>query len=240
MMKPLRVLSVFGTRPEAVKMAPIVRALRQAQGIESLVCVTAQHREMLDQVLELFEIVPDVDLDLMRPDQSLAGITAEIFIHLDPVLQQMKPDWVLVQGDTTTVMAASLLAYYNRIRVGHVEAGLRTQNKWQPFPEEVNRRIAGVVADLHFAPTEWSRQNLLREGVPSEIIQVTGNPVIDALNYVMEKPLTPNVKLLLNQLGMPLDPELNSKAAVYFGDSSPARKFWTALDRYMCCFAETG
>ena len=207
MMKPLRVLSVFGTRPEAVKMAPIIRALRQASGIESLVCVTAQHREMLDQVLKLFEIVPDVDLDLMQPNQSLAGITAEIFVHLDPVLKEMKPDWVLVQGDTTTAMAASILAYYNQIRIGHVEAGLRTQNKWQPFPEEVNRRIVGVVADLHFAPTEWSRQNLLREGVPSEIIQVTGNPVIDALNYVIEKPLTPEVILLLNQLGMPLDPE---------------------------------
>jgi UDP-N-acetylglucosamine 2-epimerase (non-hydrolysing) len=211
MMKPLRVLSVFGTRPEAVKMAPIIRALRQAPGIEALVCVTAQHREMLDQVLELFEIVPDVDLDLMQPNQSLAGITAEIFIHLDPVLKQIKPDWVLVQGDTTTVMAASLLAYYNQIRIGHVEAGLRTQNKWQPFPEEVNRRIAGVVADLHFAPTEWSRQNLLREGIPSEIIQVTGNPVIDALNYVIEKPLTHDVKLLLDQLGMPIDPESTPK-----------------------------
>lgn len=239
-MRPLRVLSVFGTRPEAVKMAPIIRALRKAPGIEALVCVTAQHREMLDQVLELFDIVPDVDLDLMQPDQSLAEITAEIFVHLDPVLKQLKPDWVLVQGDTTTVMAASVLAYYNRIRIGHVEAGLRTQNKWQPFPEEINRRIAGVVADLHFAPTEWSRQNLLREGVPSEIIQVTGNPVIDALNFVIEKPLPPGVKLLLDQLGMPPDPKLDSKAALYFGDSSPARKFWTALDRYMYCFTETG
>jgi UDP-N-acetylglucosamine 2-epimerase (non-hydrolysing) len=205
-MKPLRVLSVFGTRPEAVKMAPIVRALKKTPGIESSVCVTAQHREMMDQVLELFEIVPDVDLDLMQPDQSLAGITAEIFVHLDPILKKIKPDWVLVQGDTTTVMAASILAYYNRIRIGHVEAGLRTQNKWQPFPEEINRRIAGVVADLHFAPTEWSRQNLLREGIPSEIIQVTGNPVIDALNFVIRKPITNEVKQLIQQLGMPLDP----------------------------------
>jgi UDP-N-acetylglucosamine 2-epimerase (non-hydrolysing) len=206
-MKPLRVLAVFGTRPEAVKMAPIVRRLKQTPGIESFVCVTAQHREMLDQVLDLFEIVPDVDLNLMQPDQSLAGITAEIFIHLDPVLKDIKPDWVLVQGDTTTAMATSLLAYYNRIRLGHVEAGLRTGDKWQPFPEEVNRRITGVIADLHFAPTEWSRQNLLREGVPNEIIQVTGNPVIDALQHVVKIPPPPEVDALLDRLGMPLDPE---------------------------------
>jgi UDP-N-acetylglucosamine 2-epimerase (non-hydrolysing) len=206
----MRILSVFGTRPEAVKMAPIVRALRGVPEIESLVCVTAQHREMLDQVLELFEIVPDVDLDLMQPDQSLAEITADIFDHLDPVLKQMEPDWVLVQGDTTTVMAASLLAYYNRIRVGHVEAGLRTRNKWQPFPEEINRRVASVVTDLHFAPTEWSRQNLLREGIPNAIIQVTGNPVIDALNFVIQKPLTPDAKLLIEKLGMPIGPASTS------------------------------
>jgi len=151
----MKVLSVFGTRPEAVKMAPVVRYLAQTPGIESLVCVTAQHRQMLDQVLSLFEIVPDVDLNLMQADQSLAQVTAAVFTHLDPVLARLKPDWVLVQGDTTTVMAAALLAYYHRIRVGHVEAGLRTGDKWQPFPEEINRRVAGAVADLHFAPTEW-------------------------------------------------------------------------------------
>jgi len=206
-MNPLRVLSIFGTRPEAVKMAPVVLNLGRTPGIESLVCVTAQHREMLDQVLELFEIVPDVDLDLMQPNQSLAEITAEIFTHLDPVLKKIKPDWVLVQGDTTTVMAASLLAYYNRVRVGHVEAGLRTQNKWQPFPEEVNRRVAGVIADLHFAPTEWSRQNLLREGVSDEIIQMTGNPVIDALNFAVKKPITLEVSTILERLGMSIDQE---------------------------------
>ncbi|HZD57660.1 MAG TPA: UDP-N-acetylglucosamine 2-epimerase, partial [Anaerolineales bacterium] len=148
-MNPLRVLSIFGTRPEAVKMAPVVHALGQTQGVESLVCVTAQHREMLDQVLDLFSIVPDLDLNLMRPDQSLAGLSAAIFTHLDPIFIDLQPDWVLIQGDTTTVMIAALLAFYRRIRVGHVEAGLRTGDKWQPFPEEINRRVASVVADLH-------------------------------------------------------------------------------------------
>lgn len=198
----MKVLSVFGTRPEAVKMAPVVRYLAQTPGIESLVCVTAQHRQMLDQVLSLFEIVPDIDLNLMQADQSLAQVTAAVFTHLDPVLARLKPDWVLVQGDTTTVMAAALLAYYHRIRVGHVEAGLRTGDKWQPFPEEINRRVAGAVADLHFAPTEWSRQNLLRENVQDERIRVTGNPVIDALQSVVNMPPPPEVTSLLHKLGL--------------------------------------
>lgn len=185
---PLRVLSIFGTRPEAVKMAPVVRALADAPSIESSVCVTAQHREMLDQVLNLFAITPDIDLDLMRPGQSLGEMTARVFTHLDPVLADLKPDWILVQGDTTTVMASALLAYYHQIKVGHVEAGLRTGDKWQPFPEEINRRVAGVIADLHFAPTSWSRENLLRENVPDTQIVVTGNPVIDALHWVSEQP----------------------------------------------------
>ena len=150
----LRVLSIFGTRPEAVKMAPVIKTLLETPGVEARVCVTAQHRQMLDQVLTLFGIQPDIDLDLMRPDQGLAGLTAAIFTHLDPVLADLHPDWILVQGDTTTVMAAALLAYYHHIRIGHVEAGLRTGDKWQPFPEEINRRMASVVADLHFAPTE--------------------------------------------------------------------------------------
>jgi UDP-N-acetylglucosamine 2-epimerase (non-hydrolysing) len=184
----VKILSVFGTRPEAVKMAPIVKLLSHTSGIEAQVCVTAQHRQMLDQVLKLFDITPDYDLDLMRPDQSLAELSAAIFTHLDPVFADFKPDWVLAQGDTTTVAIASLLAYYRRIKFGHVEAGLRTHDKWQPFPEEVNRRIAGVTADLHFAPTEWSRQNLLREGISDEIIRVTGNPVIDALRFASTQP----------------------------------------------------
>lgn len=183
-------------------MAPVVRALSQTRGIEARVCVTAQHRQMLDQVLDLFGIIPDVDLDLMRPDQSLADLTAAVFRFLDPVLTTMSPDWILVQGDTTTVMAAALLGYYHQIRVGHVEAGLRTHDKWQPFPEEVNRRVASVVADLHFAPTEWSRQNLLREGVPDEHIAVTGNPVIDALQSVAGLPPTPQVLELLQRIGL--------------------------------------
>ncbi len=201
----MRVLSIFGTRPEAVKMAPVVKALEQAPGVDSRVCVTAQHRQMLDQVLDLFAIEPDIDLDLMRPDQSLAELTAAVFHHLDPVLEKLRPDWVLIQGDTTTVISAALLAYYHRIRVGHVEAGLRTNDKWQPFPEEINRRVAGVVADLHFAPTEWSRQNLLREGVPPEHIVVTGNPVIDALHSVADRPAPGEALDLLNHLEIPFD-----------------------------------
>ena len=184
----MKILSVFGTRPEAVKMAPSVKQLAHTAGIESRVCVTAQHRQMLDQVLNLFEIKPDYDLDLMRADQSLAQLSAAIFTNLDPVFKDFKPDWVLAQGDTTTVAITSLLAYYHGIKFGHVEAGLRTHDKWQPFPEEINRRIAGVTADLHFAPTEWSRQNLLHEGIADEIIKVTGNTVIDALQFVSTQP----------------------------------------------------
>jgi UDP-N-acetylglucosamine 2-epimerase (non-hydrolysing) len=201
-MKPLRVLSVFGTRPEAVKMAPVVQALAETPDVESIVCVTAQHREMLDQVLDLFKIIPDVDLDLMVPDQTLAELSAAVFTHLDPVLARLRPDWILVQGDTTTVMTAALLAYYHRVRVGHVEAGLRTGDKWQPFPEEINRKVAGVVADLHFAPTEWARQNLLREGVPAGQIVVTGNPVIDALQSVAGLPPTAEILSLLADIGL--------------------------------------
>ena len=180
----LRVLSIFGTRPEAVKMAPVIRRLAETEGVESQICVTAQHRQMLDQILEIFQIEPQVDLDLMRHDQGLPELTAAILQGLDPVLSDLQPDWILVQGDTTTAMAAGLLAYYHRIQLGHVEAGLRTGNKWQPFPEEVNRRMAGVVADLHFAPTEWARDNLLAEGVHSDAIVVSGNPVIDALQFI--------------------------------------------------------
>jgi len=201
-MSPLRVLSVFGTRPEAIKMAPVVQALAQTPGVEPLVCVTAQHRQMLDQVLNLFGIVPDIDLDLMRPDQSLAQLTAAVFTHLDPVLARVKPDWVLIQGDTTTVMAAAILAYYHQIRVGHVEAGLRTSDKWQPFPEEINRRVATVVTDLHFAPTEWARQNLLHESVPADHVLVTGNPVIDALHSVVNLPVPIEIQALLQKLGV--------------------------------------
>jgi UDP-N-acetylglucosamine 2-epimerase (non-hydrolysing) len=206
-MSNIRVLSIFGTRPEAVKMAPVIRVLAQTPGIDSVVCVTAQHRQMLDQVLDLFGISPEIDLNLMQPGQSLSALTAAVFLHLDPVLVKVKPDWVLVQGDTTTVMAASLVSYYHRIKIGHVEAGLRTGDKWQPFPEETNRRVASVVADLNFAPTEWSRQNLIRENVPVNQIVVTGNPVIDALHYVAQQPPTSEVLDLLNRLGLINAPE---------------------------------
>jgi UDP-N-acetylglucosamine 2-epimerase (non-hydrolysing) len=198
----VKVLSVFGTRPEAVKMAPVVRRLAQTRGVESRVCVTAQHRQMLDQVLTLFGIQPDYDLDLMREDQSLAELSAAILTHLEPVYRAFKPDWVLVQGDTTTVAIAALLAYYQRLRVGHVEAGLRTFDKWQPFPEEINRRVAGVTADLHFAPTEWTRNNLLREGVDPKSVLVTGNPVIDALQFVAQQPEPGSVRELLAGSGI--------------------------------------
>ena len=183
----MKILSVFGTRPEAVKMAPVVKLLKETSGIESRVCVTAQHRQMLDQVLDLFYIQPDYDLNLMRENQSLSELSASIFINLEPVLVDFKPDWVLAQGDTTTVAITSLLCYYHKIKFGHVEAGLRTHDKWQPFPEEINRRIAGAVADLHFAPTEWSKNNLLKEGVDPNIIKVTGNTVIDALQFVSKQ-----------------------------------------------------
>ncbi|HOV05940.1 MAG TPA: UDP-N-acetylglucosamine 2-epimerase (non-hydrolyzing) [Anaerolineaceae bacterium] len=201
-MKPIRVLSIFGTRPEAIKMAPVVKSLEQNPAIESRICVTAQHREMLDQVLELFNLHPDIDLDIMKPDQSLAALTADLFTHLDPVLLEEKPDWVLVQGDTTTVMAASLSAFYRGIRVGHVEAGLRTGDKFHPFPEEINRQITSVVADLHFAPTDFARANLLREGIPDGRIRVTGNTVIDALNYIIDKPTPPQVEQWLQNWGI--------------------------------------
>jgi UDP-N-acetylglucosamine 2-epimerase (non-hydrolysing) len=196
----MKVLSVIGTRPEAIKMAPVVQALSREPGVESRLCITAQHREMLDQVLELFQLKPDYDLDLMREDQSLAELSASIFLGLDPVLKESAPDWVLVEGDTTTVAIASLLAYYRRIRLAHVEAGLRTHNKWQPFPEELNRRFAAVAADLHFAPTEQARLNLLHEGIEPRLVVVTGNPVIDALHFVAEQPEPESIKALLEKL----------------------------------------
>ncbi len=183
----LKVLTVFGTRPEAIKMAPVVLALQNEAAIESMVCVTAQHRQMLDQVLNLFNIQPDYDLDLMAPNQDLFDITAKVLLGLRDVLKQAQPDIVLVHGDTTTCFAAGLAAFYQNIKLGHVEAGLRTGNLRAPFPEEANRTLVGRLADFHFAPTESSRQNLLKEGVPDENIIVTGNTVIDALLIVRDK-----------------------------------------------------
>ena len=185
----LTVLSVIGTRPEAIKMAPVVNELRRwADRVRSVVCVTSQHREMLDQVLRLFDIRPDYDLDLMRPDQTLSELTASLFSRLDPVVRRTHPDWVLAQGDTTTVLVAGLVAFYSRIPFGHVEAGLRTGDLARPFPEEMNRRVADGLAHLLFAPTERARQALLREGADDEAILVTGNTVIDALLAVAAQP----------------------------------------------------
>lgn len=177
----IKVMTVFGTRPEAVKMCPLVKAIEADSRMESIVCVTAQHRQMLDQVLEIFGVVPDFDLNIMQERQTLTGITTRALDGLADVFAQSRPDVVLVHGDTTTTFAAGLAAFYHHVRVGHVEAGLRTHDKYSPFPEEMNRRLTGVLADLHFAPTDRNRENLLREGIADSAIFVTGNTVIDAL-----------------------------------------------------------
>ena len=186
-LKHVKVMTVFGTRPEAVKMAPLIKELKSRPEIECLVCVTAQHRQMLDQVLELFDIVPDYDLDIMKERQTLADITVNALIGLDKVFRENRPDIVLVHGDTTTTFVASLCAFYNKIKVGHVEAGLRTFDKYFPYPEEMNRKLTGAVTDIHFAPTETNKQNLLNEGVDEKSIYVTGNTVIDALKTTVDK-----------------------------------------------------
>lgn len=182
----IKVLSVFGTRPEAIKMAPLVRALDSAEGIDSKVCVTAQHREMLDQVLELFEIQPEFDLDIMKSGQSLNDVTSRILLGLKPILESFKPDVVLVHGDTATTLSASLAAYYQQIAVGHVEAGLRTQNIYSPWPEEGNRKLTGALAALHFTPTRTSVENLKQENI-IDGVHITGNTVVDALLLVKDK-----------------------------------------------------
>lgn len=185
----LVILTILGTRPEAIKMAPVIKKLDKYEDqISSLVCVTGQHRQMLDQVLSLFDIQPDYDLDIMQPNQALSQLTADLFSKLDPVVKETRPDWILAQGDTTTVLVASLIAFYNRIPFGHVEAGLRTGNLAKPFPEEMNRRVADSISELLFAPTQRSRQALLDEGLSDEKILVTGNTVIDALLKAAELP----------------------------------------------------
>ncbi|WP_445425022.1 non-hydrolyzing UDP-N-acetylglucosamine 2-epimerase [Alishewanella sp. HL-SH06] len=183
----MKVLTVFGTRPEAIKMAPLVHALAADSRFDAKVCVTAQHREMLDQVLALFEITPDYDLNIMKAGQTLTDVTTAILKGLQPVLVEFKPDVVLVHGDTATTLAASLAAYYQQIKVGHVEAGLRTGNIYSPWPEEGNRKLTGVLASYHFAPTTTSQQNLLTENINSSSVSVTGNTVIDALLLVKQK-----------------------------------------------------
>lgn len=185
-MDKIKVMSVFGTRPEAIKMAPLVKALDKEPKTESIVCVTAQHREMLDQVLEDFKIVPDYDLNIMKAGQTLEDITVRALTGIGDVIREVKPDIVLVHGDTSTTFAASLASYYNQTKVGHVEAGLRTYDKYQPFPEEMNRRLTGAIADLHFSPTKMAKENLLKENIDENGIFITGNTAIDALKTTID------------------------------------------------------
>lgn len=189
-MDKIKVMSVFGTRPEAIKMAPLVKELEKTPEIESIVCVTAQHREMLDQVLEIFDLHPQYDLNIMQARQTLAGITTRALTGLEEVMGKEKPDIVLVHGDTSTTFAGALAAYYNQVKVGHVEAGLRTYDKYQPFPEEMNRRLTGALTDLHFAPTPLAKEHLLKENISEDGIFITGNTVIDALAHTIEEDYT--------------------------------------------------
>lgn len=186
-MKKIKVMTIFGTRPEAIKMAPLVKELESRNQIECVVCVTAQHRQMLDQVLNAFNIIPKYDLDIMKKGQTLVDITSRSLQKIDEVIKIEKPDIVLVHGDTTTTLAGSLAAYYNQVSVGHVEAGLRTYNKYSPFPEELNRQFTGIIADMHFAPTQVAKENLIKEGKNESTIYVTGNTAIDALNTTVKK-----------------------------------------------------
>ena len=194
----IRVMTVFGTRPEAIKMAPLVKELDSRSDIESICCVTAQHREMLDSVLNIFDITPDYDLNIMEPRQTLSTITSKCLLGMEEVLEQAKPDLILVHGDTSTTFAGALAAFYHQIKVGHVEAGLRTWDKYSPWPEEMNRRMVGDIADLHFAPTEANRANLAREDIQDGVF-VTGNTVIDALKTTVRDDFTFHTELL-NQL----------------------------------------
>lgn len=198
----MKILTVFGTRPEAIKMAPVVHALARDAAIEAKVCVTAQHREMLDQVLDLFEIQPDFDLNIMQPGQDMTDVTCAILSGMRRVFSDFRPDCVLVHGDTATTLATTLASYYQKVAVGHVEAGLRTGDLYSPWPEEANRKLTGALARLHFAPTETSRQNLLREGIDDAGIAVTGNTVIDALIWVKQK--------------LDSDPDLRQRLAAQF------------------------
>lgn len=182
----IKVLSIFGTRPEAIKMAPLVKELEKRKEIESLVCVTAQHREMLDQVLETFEIKPDYDLNIMKPGQTLGDITTRALTGLEGVIKECKPDIVLVHGDTTTTFAGALAAFYNQVAIGHVEAGLRTNDKYSPYPEEMNRQMVDCMTDMYFAPTELSKQNLISENIDASKIYVTGNTAIDAMSTTIK------------------------------------------------------
>lgn len=195
-MEKIKVMSIFGTRPEAIKMAPVIQALEKSEHIENIVCVTAQHREMLDQVLKIFNIKPHYDLDIMTKGQTLTDITTKALIGLENVIKEAKPNIILVHGDTTTTFVGSLAGFYSKVKIGHVEAGLRTNDKYEPFPEEVNRKLTGVLADLHFAPTSLSKKNLLLENVPEDNIFITGNTVIDCLKATVTDDYTFNYDYL--------------------------------------------
>ena len=197
-----KILVVFGTRPEAIKLAPVIHELRKYPELETRVCVTAQHREMLDQVLDLFGIEPHIDLNLMRPGQDLPGLTTRVLTGMTEVLREERPQLVLVQGDTTTVVATAMAAFYQGVRVGHVEAGLRSGDPFSPFPEEMNRRVATALSSLHFAPTRRAEEALLREGVPREQVFLTGNPVIDALYMVLDLPMPGRAREILEEAGL--------------------------------------
>ena len=197
-----KVLFVFGTRPEAIKLAPVILELKKYPRVQIIVCVTAQHRQMLDQALGLFAIIPDIDLDLMKPNQTLSELTGRVVDGVDRVLKKEQPDIVLIQGDTTTVMAAALAAFYNKIPVGHVEAGLRSNDICSPFPEEMNRRLTSILGNYHFAPTEKAKEALLGEGISGERIYVTGNTVIDALHMILKEPVPMVAKKILDRVGI--------------------------------------
>ena len=234
----LKVMTVIGTRPEAIKMAPVIKSLMSyPEEVKSVVCVTGQHREMLDQALKIFGIIPDYDLNLMKPNQSLSLLTSKLLTALDEVMTLEKPDWVLVQGDTTTAMVASLVAYYHRIKLGHVEAGLRTNDKFQPFPEEINRRITDILADAYFAPTQNSRMNLLKEGICSESIMVTGNTVIDALMLIAQRVAGRSID---SHISTPLDNRLLILVTVHRRESfgQPLEDICKALARIACRYQD--
>ena len=199
----MRILCVFGTRPEAIKMAPVIKELmKYPERFDVRVCVTAQHREMLDQMLSLFKINPDIDLNLMQPDQSLHELTSRVLLKMKEVLKEEKPDWVLVQGDTTTAMATALASFYLRIPVGHIEAGLRTLNRYSPFPEEINRRILAILATYHFAPTRKAQERLIAEGVDPATVFLTGNTIVDAVRWILKLPVSKEAKMIFSKLGL--------------------------------------
>ncbi|WNC14540.1 non-hydrolyzing UDP-N-acetylglucosamine 2-epimerase [Brevibacillus brevis] len=229
-MKTCKVMTVFGTRPEAIKMAPLVHELGKHEGqIESVVCVTAQHRQMLDQVLEIFQIQPDIDLNIMKDRQTLVGVTTRALESLDAAIKEVQPDIVLVHGDTTTTFVASLAAFYNQVAIGHVEAGLRTWDKYSPFPEEMNRQLTGVMADLHFAPTDGSADNLRREGKREESIYITGNTAIDALKTTVREDYTHPVLDLVGGQKMVL---MTAHRRENLGE--PMRQIFRAVRRIAC------